>query len=219
MPGTRLTMTRMESMRHRLMRYAITAAILLTIGGLYVRQRIEESRTPVVAEARGPLDDAKLELGAPAPDFELRTLDGREVRLSSLRGKTVVVNFWASWCVPCREEMAEFQRTMLTHAAAGDLVVLAVDYLPLDAEPDLRRFLDTRASDFGAPIAFPIVLDTRDGRVAERYGVAPRGAKQAALPVSFFIDRTGVLRDRMFGPVTGTFEARLRATEGASTPR
>ena len=201
------------------MRYAITTAILLTIGGLYMRQRIEEARTPIAAEARGPLDDAKLDLGAVAPDFELRALDGREVRLSSLRGKTVVVNFWASWCVPCREEMAEFQKTMLSHESVGDLVVLAVDYLPLDAEPDVQRFLDTRARDFGAPIAFPVVLDTRDGRVAARDGVAPRGAKQAALPVSFFIDRTGVLRDRMFGPVTGTFEARLNAIEDASTPR
>jgi peroxiredoxin len=209
----------MESMRHRFMRYAITAAILLTIGGLYVRQRIDDTRTPTVVEARGPLDDAKLEVGAPAPDFELRTLDGREVRLSSLRGKIVVVNFWASWCLPCREEMAEFQRATRAHEAAADLVVLAVDYLPLDAESDVRRFLETRASELGAPLAFPVVLDTRDGKVAERYGVAPRGAKQAALPVSFFIDRNGVLRDRMFGPVTGTFEGRLIAIEGLARPQ
>jgi peroxiredoxin len=205
----------MDSTRHRLTRYAITVAILLAIGGLFVRQQVAErgaSSTEVSVVARGPLDEATASVGAPAPDFELATLDGRLVRLSDFRGKTVVVNFWASWCVPCREEMAEFQRVSVAHQVAGDVVVIAVDYLPLDAVPDVRRFMESRSGEFGAAVAFPVVLDKSVGSVAERYGVAPRGAKQAALPVSFFVDGDGLLRDRQFGPVTGTFEERLRAT-------
>jgi alkyl hydroperoxide reductase subunit AhpC len=84
--------------------------------------------------------------------------------------------------------------------------------LPLDSETDARRFV---ASYAGGPeaLSFPLVFDTSDGEVAERYGVAPSGAKQAALPVSFFIDSAGVVREKVLGPVTGVLEAKVEAAE------
>ncbi len=111
--------------------------------------------------------------------------------------------------------MADFQALYgACGEPSGDLLVLDVDYLPLDAERDVRRFIDGFAAG-GTPLTFPILFDTSDGAVAERYGVAPRGAKQAALPVSFFISRAGVLLAKVFGPVTGTLDAQLCAAEAA----
>jgi peroxiredoxin len=155
------------------------------------------------AEPAGLLDAAPLAIGSVAPDFELATVEGGRARLSEFRGRTVVLNFWASWCPPCRAEMAEFERLYRERLPRADLVVLAVDYRPLDTPAEVRRFLDGFAAREGQPVTFPVLYDTAAGEVAERYGVAPRGARQATLPVSFFIDRDGVLRARVFGPVFG----------------
>lgn len=194
--------------RPRLARYAATAVIVLAIGGAFAWQQ-----WTVRGASSG--ESGLVAVGDEAPGFALRTLDGRAVRLEDYRGKTVIVNFWASWCPPCRQEMPEFEALYRERQAADDLVVLALDYRPLDSERDVQRFLDGVAQGSGQALTFPIVLDA-DGGVAARYGVAPRGARQATLPVSFFIDRNGVVRDRVFGPVTGTLLERVRATEAAA---
>jgi thiol-disulfide isomerase/thioredoxin len=128
-----------------------------------------------------------------------------------------VLNFWASWCTPCQREMPEFQAMYRERLEADDFVVLAVDYRPLDSESEVRQFLADFEDGGGDPIAFPVLYDTNDGAVAERYGVAPRNARQATLPVSFFIDRDGVLRDKVFGPVFGELlPEKVAATEAAA---
>lgn len=120
--------------------------------------------------------------GSPAPDFTSTALDGSTVRLSDLRGKAVLLNFWASWCPPCREEMPYLQEAHERYGAEG-LVVLAVN---LDESPvAIRSFLDRYN------IRLPVLLD-RDLHVTERYGIIP-------LPTSFFIDRAGVVRSKVEG--------------------
>ncbi len=126
--------------------------------------------------------------GRVAPDFLLPTLDGGELRLSDLRGKPVLVNFWASWCAPCRQEMPDIVRAYDEHADDG-LVVVAIN-LQEDAGT-VREFAD----EFG--MKFPIVID-RTGQVADAWRI---GGPIEGIPSSYFIDVNGIVRARVFGPM------------------
>ena len=120
-------------------------------------------------------------VGDTAPDFWLQLADGRYVRLSDLKGKPVVINFWATWCPPCRAEMPEFVKT----AADEDLVVLAVN-----VEED-RKAVEEFAAEFG--MEMPVVLDS-DGQLNQRYLVQ-------GLPTTYFIDSQGKLSSMVVGQI------------------
>ncbi len=185
-----------ESLRHRLIRYAIVATIVLVIGALFVRQRIERQSA---GDAAGALLLAQIEVGAPAPDFTLDTPSGR-IRLADTRGRVVVLNFWATWCAPCKEEMPEFQAL---HEARGgrDVTVLAINATATDSRDAALEFVRS----FG--FTFPIAFDAR-GEVMRAYGVQ-------GLPATFFIDREGIVRARGLGPQNGELlERNLRAAGG-----
>jgi peroxiredoxin len=137
------------------------------------------------------------DVGRAAPDFLLRTPDGGELRLSDLRGKPVLVNFWASWCTPCRQEMPEIVRAYDARAEDG-LVVVAVDLQENTGQ--VHQFAD----EFG--MDFPIVID-RTGQVAEAWRI---GGPVEGIPSSYFIDAEGVVRGRVFGPMNAeTLEREL----------
>ena len=126
--------------------------------------------------ARPPL------IGGPAPEFTLKDLQGREVKLSDFHGKVVLLNFWATWCKPCKEEMPAMQASYDRLRDQG-FVVLAVNELE-DTEKvaeHIRAYGHT----------FPVVMDHNDA-VASKYGVV-------GLPASFLIDRQGIVRERIFG--------------------
>jgi len=125
--------------------------------------------------------------GHPAPDIELKSFDGRRTRLSEFRGRPVLMNFWASWCDPCRIEMPELAAAYEAHREAG-LQILAVNLRDQERERDVRRFVE----EFRLP--FPILLDRR-GAVRRRYRVR-------AIPTTVFIDSTGTVRRVHAGPLT-----------------
>ncbi len=129
------------------------------------------------------------EIGRAAPDFLLETPDGGQLRFSDLRGKPVLVNFWASWCTPCRKEMPEIVRAYGEHQGSG-LQIVAVD-LQENAE-QVRSF----AGEFG--MTFPIVID-RTGSVGDAWRI---GGPVQGIPSSYFIDADGVVQARVFGPMT-----------------
>jgi peroxiredoxin len=133
--------------------------------------------------------DPEADIGRAAPDFVLETLDGRTLRLSDLQGQPLLVNFWATWCGPCRLEMPELVLSYLEHREDG-LVVLAVNLR--EASARVQPFVD----EFELP--FPILLD-RDGEVARSWRV---GGPMQGLPSSYFVDRDGVIQKVVFGAVT-----------------
>lgn len=129
--------------------------------------------------------DAGLNVGDQAPDFVLLQADGNATKLSDLRGQPVVMNFWASWCVPCREEMPEIIRAYQAHQDQS-LAVLGIN--AQESAEQARRFVDN------LQIPFPVVLDIH-GEVMQLYQV--RG-----LPTTWFIDREGRIVARHAGLLT-----------------
>jgi peroxiredoxin len=144
------------------------------------------SGTPPTAEAGlGPLDSQAPVVGEMAPDFVLRRADGATVKLSELRGKVVYVNFWASWCVPCRKELPDIQKIYDEKRDAG-LEVLAINWK--DDVATATGFFTTR------DLTLPLLLDS-NGAVYEQY-------KLQGLPDSFFIDREGRIASLQYGQVS-----------------
>jgi len=128
------------------------------------------------------------EVGRAAPDFVLEGLDGRQVRLSDLQGHPVLVNFWASWCIPCREETPGLIQAYEQNRKDGLLVV----GINLQEAPERARQF---ATDFS--IDYPVALDQK-GRVARAWRI---GGPMQGLPVSYFIDGQGIVRKIVLGPV------------------
>lgn len=130
-------------------------------------------------------DAGRMQVGEPAPPITGTALDGSPVDLASLRGRPVIVNFWASSCVPCREEFPLFQERLDTLGPRDGLVMLGVLYKDW---PELAQQFIT---DEGA--TWPSMADP-DGRIADAYDVV-------APPQTYFIDKDGILRGFQIGQV------------------
>jgi peroxiredoxin len=143
---------------------------------------------PTAAPVAGTLEPAPIP-GHPAPDFELTTPSGQTLRLSDYRGQPVVVNFWASWCAPCRAEFPEFQQAAVDNA--DTLVIIGVNNTVTDQADKIPAFLE----EFG--ITFPIGLDTT-GQVGQTYRVL-------GLPTTVFIDRNGIVSEVFTGPLNKAY--------------
>ena len=163
----------MSGARH-VLRWAIPLAVVpvLVLLGYGFRTDPREIPSPLV--------------GKPASPFKLTAFDGKPLSLGSLRGRVVVVNFWASWCYPaCYEEAPSLERAWKEYKGRG-LAMVGVNYQ--DKDEPARRFL----SQFGH--SFPNAPDP-GSRVAVDYGVY-------GVPETYFIDRKGRLRFKQVGPVT-----------------
>jgi peroxiredoxin len=133
-------------------------------------------------EASGRPTQARV--GELAPEIDLPTLTGERIVLSQLVGKPVVVNFWATWCPPCRAEFPTLVRKYKQYQDQG-LVIIGVNTQDTNSDEGIRTFMQNTL------VNFPIVRD-RDERVTRAYNV--RG-----LPTSVFIDRQGIIREIIVG--------------------
>lgn len=121
----------------------------------------------------------------PAPDFDLVTFSGETIGLGDLRGNVVVVNFWASWCTPCRQEAPILEATWRAYRGRG-VIFIGVDWV--DTEKEALAYID----EF--EITYPNGPDLAT-RIAQAYRIQ-------GVPETFFVDRTGMLRGIHIGPLT-----------------
>jgi len=132
-----------------------------------------------------PMVNTAPRVGDTAPDFVLTYPDGRQVKLSDFRGQPVLVNFWATWCAPCRAEMPAIEAAYRRHKDRG-FVVLAVNVG--ESASRVKSFVEQLG------LTFPVALDSK-GETALVYRVR-------AIPSSFFIDGNGVIVNRHLGSVS-----------------
>ena len=152
----------------------------MRIGGSVVAVLIAVA-IPVRAPGQVPV------VGQRAPEFELELLDGGRASLAQFRGRPVLLNFWATWCKPCAEELPAIVAAYLRHRESG-LEVLAVNLSDQERARDVRRFVTT------LKLPFPVMLDER-GRVRRRYHLI-------GLPTTVMIDSSGVVQAIYPGPLT-----------------
>lgn len=123
-----------------------------------------------------------VQIGAPAPGFSLVDLNGTIVTLEQFKGKVVFLNFWAPWCVPCRDELPELDKLYKQYNRQG-FEVVGISMEP--SEAGIRKFMQK------VPITFPILID-KSSSVDNAYGVT-------SLPTGFLVGRDGLIRYRHMG--------------------
>jgi cytochrome c biogenesis protein CcmG, thiol:disulfide interchange protein DsbE len=128
---------------------------------------------------------APARIGTPAPSFALADLDGNPLRLAGLRGRPVIVNFWASWCAPCVEEFPLLRTALAAHSGDG-LAIVGIVYL--DRSEAARAFMDRMGA------TWPAAMDPGE-TVAGQFGILNP-------PESFFIGRDGVIAGRQIGQLS-----------------
>lgn len=162
-------------MLNRILGWLATATLVVALAGAGLQT--STGKSPAV----------RPEVGYLAPDFTLQDMNGDSVTLSELRGKVVFLNFWASWCAPCRIEMPEIEH--LHAKEIPDLVILAVNQSVMEnRDGEGRRFME----QFG--YTFPALFDLT-GQVGRNY-------LAVSMPTSYFIGPDGVIRVKHLGPMT-----------------
>ena len=168
----------------------VASLIAIMIAG-FVKKNVDTEES-FASEQRGvDLVDVTAEEGLikgdMAPDFTLTTLDGKKVQLSDLKGKKIIVNFWATWCPPCKAEMPHMQNYYEDFAKEENVEILAVNLTSGDKVESVQNFVE----DYG--LTFPIPMDV-EGKVGETY-------QAITIPTSYMIDTKGRIQNKIVGPM------------------
>ena len=177
-------------MKKNLMLWALIAAFVLVLGGAYVlygRLSVQYQPEQLATQAPEETQDATEEAKIYAPDFTAVDADGNEVSLSDFLGKPVVLNFWASWCGPCKSEMPEFDEAYLQQGEE-------IQFLMVNMTDGAQETADTAMAFIaGSGYSFPVLYDVNYD-AAITYGVS-------SLPTTYFIDAEGVLVAKAVGAI------------------
>jgi peroxiredoxin len=180
-------------------------SLLLVLAGIvignFIEQKLVEEEEPYIYDVTGdtnvkggaiaPIESIGLEAGEAAPDFELETIDGEVLKLSDLRGKKVILNFWYTWCPPCRDEMPEMQEFYEEYSDEVEIIAVNLTYME-KSEQDVHDFIDEFSFTYSVPL-------DRDQSVADDY-------KIHAAPTSYFIGTDGIIQEpRKIGPMDYEF--------------
>ncbi|MEH7336636.1 redoxin domain-containing protein [Neobacillus drentensis] len=166
-----------------MMKKVIAAVVLISLLTVAIVQAMDKKTEQPDTASTASVNKEGLAIGAKAPDFELKTLTGETVKLSNLKGKKVMLNFWATWCPPCKAEMPEMEQ--FYKEKDKDLVILAVN---IDPQLEVQKFVDENK------ITFPILLDAED-KVNETYQIL-------SIPTTYFIDSKGIIQNKFTGAMT-----------------
>lgn len=172
--------SRPEPSRRRPVLFGLLIVVSVAVIGAGLWQ-LAENRRVLSAQAAPAAVDVR-----PAPGFRLATTDGGELGLSDLRGKVVLINFWATWCPPCKAEMPDLNTLQRKYAAEHEFVVLGIN---VEESP-------TAVAAFGEAygLTFPLLLDTKGAVSNDIYNVR-------SLPTSIIVDRKGQVRDMWIGQI------------------
>lgn len=132
-------------------------------------------------------DLSEVQEGKAAPDFKLGSLNGETVSLSDYRGKKVILNFWATWCPPCKAEMPHMQNFYEKNANEG-IEIVAVNLTNID---NGQEAIESFVADYG--LTFPILLD-KEGMIGPQY-------QAFTIPTSYIIDSNGIITKKVVGPM------------------
>lgn len=167
----------------------VLVVVLLALGWYSYYSHLQSasppgSTSPDVSSGQGAVK------GKIAPEIALQDLQGRTIRLSDYRGKVVVLNFWASWCPPCKAEMPEINQAASEFAQGNDAVLLTVNLTDgsRETETKARKYINDNN------YSMTVLLDT-GGNVANAYGIT-------GIPTTFIIDKNGVIQYRFSGGTT-----------------
>ncbi|UXH43462.1 redoxin domain-containing protein [Rossellomorea vietnamensis] len=172
------------------------AIVALLIGiflvNLFQDQQEKKAKEEAAQLAKESMDlsDAKqgLTKGDRAPDFTLSTLEGEEVKLSDYQGKKVILNFWATWCPPCKAEMPHMEQYYEKNAKKENVEILAVNLTSQDdGEKAVQQFVD------GYELTFPILMDEK-GDIGDEY-------RAFTIPTTYMIDTNGLIQHKIVGPM------------------
>jgi cytochrome c biogenesis protein CcmG/thiol:disulfide interchange protein DsbE len=139
----------------------------------------------LVTNRQGPVTT-----GQAVPDFELTTFDGENIKLSDLRGKVVVINFWASWCKPCEQEAAELEEAWRTYEPDGEVAFIGIAWT--DTESASLEYLEK------FDITYPNGPDLGT-RISQRF-------RTTGVPETYIVDQNGLLVYKKFAPFTSVME-------------
>ncbi|MGE7914547.1 redoxin domain-containing protein [Lysinibacillus xylanilyticus] len=174
----------------------IVVLLVVAMIGTYVKQQIDKGREIETASLGKEMDEQKIGLknGDTPPDFTLTSLDGEEVTLSDLRGKKVVLNFWATWCPPCKAEMPHMQKYYEQHAKEDNVEIIAVNLTKDERDFSADGKIDTVMTFRDSfELTFPILLD-QEREVSPQY-------KIMTIPTTYFIDSKGYIQRAISGPM------------------
>lgn len=150
-------------------------------------EKIDTSSTQVSAEVNNKTKSG-IEVNQMAPDFSLKTLDGKEAKLSDYRGQKVILNFWATWCPPCKAEIPHMEKYYKNHAKKDHVEILAVNLTKSDKDENyIKDFIKSY------DMTYPVLLDT-EGEQQKQYEIV-------TIPTTFIIDTKGVIQKKIVGPM------------------
>jgi cytochrome c-type biogenesis protein len=168
----------------------ILGLVLFALYSVYNHHKVANQPPPTKTSTDISTSSSRAVKGELAPEIVLQDLQGQTVKMSDYRGKVVILNFWASWCSPCKSEMPELDKAAQEFASGSDAVLLTVNMTDGTRETidKARQYVD------GNKFSLPVLLDT-EGKAAQAYNIT-------SIPTTFIIDKQGVLNQYFSGPAT-----------------